>query len=132
MSNLPAEFRPSIGQPPVLYFQRVCPTSAVARSELGRCPLKKLVIWLSQMHGTPADTRPYTGRRVFRCGYDGAAMRELGESPLKFSCKVKISPNCHRCGFKQQTPRMSGRCSAEFGENRTAGSSEPHRPGYVT
>jgi hypothetical protein len=32
---------PYIGQPPVLYFPRLCPTSAGARSELGRCPLKK-------------------------------------------------------------------------------------------
>ena len=124
---------PYIGQPPVLYFPRLCPTSAGARLELGRCPIKKiLVLCLSQMHGTPADTRPCTGRRVFRCGYDGAAMRALGESPVKFSSEVKISPSCNRCGFKQQMPRMSGRCSAEFGENRIAGSSEPHRPGYVT
>ena len=27
---------------------------------------------------------------------------------------------------------VSGRFSAEFGENRITGSSEPHRPGYVT
>ncbi|WAR23545.1 hypothetical protein MAR_037238 [Mya arenaria] len=32
---------PYIGQPPVLYFPRLCPTSAGARSELRRCPLKK-------------------------------------------------------------------------------------------
>ena len=62
---------PYIGQPPVLYFARLCPTSAGARPELGRCPLKNLVLWLSQMHGTPADTRPCIGRCVFRCGYDG-------------------------------------------------------------
>jgi len=32
---------PYIGQPPVLYFPRLCPTSAGAWSELGRCPLKR-------------------------------------------------------------------------------------------
>jgi len=116
--RVPVEFRPSIGrcsyigQPPVLYFPRLCPTSAENRSELGRCPLKNLVLWLSQMHRTPAETRPCTGRRVFRCGYDGAAMWKLGESPVKFSSEVKNSPSCHRCGFKQQSPRMSGWCLA--------------------
>ena len=84
---------------------------------------KKPVLWLSQMHGTPANTRPCTGRRVFRCGYDGAAMRELGEGPVKFSSEVKTNATDVR--------PVSGRCSAEFGENRIAGSSEPHRPGYV-
>ncbi|WAR20584.1 hypothetical protein MAR_002422 [Mya arenaria] len=111
-----AEFRPSIGRCPL--HRSATGTilskalSHIGRSSVGARPVsvkKKLVLWLSQMHGTPADTRPCTGRRVFRCGYDGAAMRELGESPVKFSSEVKISPSCHRCGFKQQTPRMSGR-----------------------
>ncbi|WAR25935.1 hypothetical protein MAR_011639 [Mya arenaria] len=104
--RVPVEFRPSIGR---------CP---LHRSATGTILSKALshIGWSSvgarPMHGTPADTRPCTGRRVFRCGYDGAAMRELGESPVKFSSEVKISPSCHRCGFKQQTPRMSGRCPA--------------------
>ena len=86
-SRVTAEFGPSsdrasagvpyIGQPPVLYFPRLCPTSAGARSKLGRCPLKK-----TSFSGCLRSTGHR--RRVFRCGYDGAAMRELGESPVKF------------------------------------------------
>ncbi|WAR12818.1 hypothetical protein MAR_026998 [Mya arenaria] len=56
--------------------------------------------------------RPIPGRAPADVFYDGPAMRELGESPVKFSSEVKISPSCHRCSFKQQTPRMSGRCPA--------------------
>jgi len=96
---------PYIGQPPVLYFPRLCPTSAGERSELGRC---LLIFFLPLVVSDAQDT----GRRVFRCGYDGAVVRELGESPVKFSSEVKNSPSCHLCGFKQQTPRMSGRCLA--------------------
>jgi len=101
---------PYICQPPVLYFPRLCPTSAGARPvSIKKNPRPRVV---SDARGTPADTRPCIGRRVFRRGYDGAAMRELGESPVKFSSKVKISPSSHRCGFKQHTPRMSDRCPA--------------------
>ena len=66
---------PYIGQPPVLYFPRLCPTSAGARSERGRCPLKKrcpLVVSdardtgrysavqsnSNKHHGCPAGVRP--------------------------------------------------------------------------
>ncbi|WAQ97810.1 hypothetical protein MAR_022183 [Mya arenaria] len=101
-----AEFRPSIGRCP-LHRSATGTILSKALSHIGRSS-----VGARPMHGTPADNRPCTGRRVFRCGYDGAAMRELGESPVKFSSEVKISPSCHRCGFKQQTPRMSGRCPA--------------------
>ncbi|WAQ95222.1 hypothetical protein MAR_027912 [Mya arenaria] len=104
--RVPVEFRPSIGRCP-LHRSATGTILSKALSNIGRSS-----VGVRPMHGTPADTRPCTGRRVFRCGYDGAAMRELGESPVKFSSEVKISPSCHRCGFKQQTPRMSGRCLA--------------------
>ncbi|WAR21006.1 hypothetical protein MAR_014980 [Mya arenaria] len=104
--RVPVEFRPSIGRCP-LHRSATGTILSKALSHIGRSS-----VGVRPMHGTPGDTRPCTGRRVFRCGYDGAAMRELGESPVKFSSEVKISPSCHRCGFKQQTPRMSGRCPA--------------------
>jgi len=50
---------PYIGRPPVLYFPRFCPTSAGARPVSVKKP-RPLVV---SMHGTPADTRPCTGRR---------------------------------------------------------------------
>jgi len=137
----PAGLRPSSGRIPAEHW----PVSLTSvshryytfqgsvrhRPELGRCPLKIPRPLVVSDARTPADTRPCSGRRIFRCSYDGAAMRELGESPVKLSSEVKISPSCHRCGLKQQTPQMSGRCPAEFGENRIAGSSEPHRPVIV-
>ena len=80
-SRVTAEFGPSsdrasagvpyIGQPPVLYFPRLCPTSAGARSKLGRC--QTLVLWLSQMHGTPAVHRPTCFPMWLRWGCDEGA-----------------------------------------------------------
>ena len=103
-----ADFKAFLRMEPQMYYELL--------NSIGARPVSfkntSLVLWYSQMHGTPADTRPYTGRRVFRCGNDGAAMRELGKSPMKFSSEVKISPSCHRCGFKKQMPLMSGRCPA--------------------
>ncbi|WAR17609.1 PDIA6-like protein [Mya arenaria] len=54
---------------------------------------------LNRIHGTPADFRPCTGRRVFRCGYDGAAMRELGESPKSEKNTPKRSMPVYRDNY---------------------------------
>ncbi|WAR02560.1 hypothetical protein MAR_009118 [Mya arenaria] len=69
--RVPAEHRP-VSLTSVSHRYYTFQGSVPHRLELGRSS--------AGMHGTPADTRPCTGRRVFRCGYDGAAMRELGES----------------------------------------------------
>ena len=101
--RVPAEFRsssgrasagdPYIGQPPVLYFPRLCPTQARAWSELGRCPLKRT---LSFDCLRCTGHRTILGRALADVFSDVVTMRELGESPVKFSSEVKISPSCHR------------------------------------
>ena len=113
---------PYIGQPPVLYFPRLCPTSAGASGCL-RCTEHRPILGRA-----PADVFS----NVVTMGCD----EELGESPVKFSVEVKISQSCHRCGFKQHTPRMPGRCSTGVRQSLVKISSlahrNPHRPSYVT
>ena len=88
--QLPAEFRPMsgrasaavpyIGHPPVLYFPGLGPTLVGARPKLGRCPFTKACPLVTS---EARDTGRYSVvHRPMR--KDGAAMRELGESPSNF------------------------------------------------
>ncbi|WAQ95270.1 hypothetical protein MAR_027960 [Mya arenaria] len=86
-------------------------TSRDIRPGYGRVPAEHRPVSLTSMHGTPADTRPCTGRRVFRCGYDGAAMRELGESP-NFDRQRVMGLSTHT-GHPQHLTHLNGTSPAQ-------------------